>query len=489
MAGTRERIAGAARACTLIFLPIKVHIHVSTPLEIPASQPAPALTRAEQMLRSAPLPLLLRMASPNALAFIVQGSVSMMEVWYVGRLGTQSLAAIALVFPALMLMQTLANGAIGGAVTSALARALGAGQRARAQALIWHALIIAIGASTTFWMLWLLLGRAALDLLVVAPGVVDEAVLYGNVLFAGAVTIWIMALMAAVFRATGDMRFPAMLMVLGAGVQIPLSGTLVLGWFGVPSLGIVGAAVSTITVAGMSSAVLLWRLARGRGVAVRLERAAAQLDRRLFADIFRVGAPASLSPLFTVLTIVLANVIVARFGAASLAGYGIAARLEFLLIPLIFGLGAAMTTLVGTNIGAGNVVRAERIAWVGSSCAAGLAGMAGIVLALRPGLWVSLFTDDPAVWSAGAAFLQIVGPVFAFQGLGLSLYFASQGAGRVAWPVMATVLRFVVAIGGGALLVVYGGFGLEAAYAAIAAGMVLYGVITAASVAGGAWRA
>jgi putative MATE family efflux protein len=452
----------------------------------PAAPRAP--TRAELMLSSAPLPLLLRMASPNAVAFLVQGSVSMTEVWFIGQLGTYSLAAIALMFPALMLMQTLANGAIGGAVTSAVARALGAGNRARADALIWHALAIAVIAGAAFWLFWQAIVRPALGLLHVSAPVLGEALRYGTILFAGCTTVWTMALLAAVFRGMGDMRFPALIMVLSAFVQIPLSGTLVLGWFGVPSLGIAGAAISTVTVAAGTSGLLLWRLACGSGVAASLQRSAARLEMARFADILHVGGLAALSPLFTVLTIVLANVLVARFGAAALAGYGIAARLEFLLIPLIFGLGAAMNAAVGTNMGAGNLSRAERIGWTGAVCAAVLTGTVGITLALAPGLWMSLFTADPDAWEAGAMFLRIVGPFFLFQGLGLSLYFASQGAGRVFWPVAATALRFAVAIGGGAVAVFSLGLDLAVVYGCVAAGMVVYGTMTAASVALGAWR-
>jgi Na+-driven multidrug efflux pump len=91
-----------------------------------------------RMLAGAPLPLLLAMAAPNAVAFLVQASVSMAEVAFVARLGTEALAALALMFPGLMLMQMLANGAIGGAVSSAIARAMGAGDRARAEMLVWH---------------------------------------------------------------------------------------------------------------------------------------------------------------------------------------------------------------------------------------------------------------------------------------------------------------------------------------------------------------
>lgn len=439
-----------------------------------------------RMLAGAPLPLLLSMAAPNAVAFLVQASVSMAELAFVARLGGAPLAALALMFPGVMLMQMLANGAVGGAVSSAVARAVGAGDRARAERLVWHALAIAVlaglGFAAVFWAggAWLI-GAFGVD-----AAVADAALGYGRIVFGGAVLIWTMALLAAVLRGTGDMRFPALLMVGGALLQVPLAGTLILGWFGAPRLGLNGAAMALMAVPALGTLVLLARLARGRDLSLTLR--ALRLQRALFAAILRVGGLAALSPLFTVATVMAVNALVGGFGVPALAGYGIVSRLEFLLIPLVFGLGAAMTALVGVNVGAGQVARAEHIGWLGGITAAVLTGTVGLVLAAFPGLWMDLFTADAQIHAAGARYLQIVGPVFAFQGLGLALYFASQGAGTVAWPVLATVLRFAIGVGGAAAGVAWLGAGLAWIYACLAAGMFAYGALTAASLRFGAWR-
>jgi len=446
---------------------------------------APSLS--EQMLHAPALPLLLRMATPNALAFFVQAAVSMAEVAFVGQLGTVPLAAIALMFPGLMLMQMLANGAIGGAVSSAVARSLGGGKTDRAAALIWHALAIALSAGVLFGIAWHALGSWLLDALGANAAVSAVASDYAAVLFGGAVLVWSMALLNSVQRGMGNMKLPATLMILGACIQIPLSGTLMLGWFGVPALGLTGSAVSLLIVSAVNTVVLLIRLQRADSP-VRLERASCRLKGALFADIFRVGALAALSPIFVVLTIGMINGLISGFGVAALAGYGIVARLEFLLVPMVFGLGAAMTALVGTNMGAGNTERAEHIGWLGGGAAALVTGVVGLLLALFPGLWLGLFAEDAATWAAGESYLHIVGPVFAFQGLGLSLYFASQGAGTVLWPVIATALRFVIGVGGAVLAVNVFSGGLVGVYCCLALGMVVYGALTAIALKRGAWR-
>jgi len=460
---------------------------VDTQKEQGAGPRPPVSSRSRQMLEGAPLPLLLRMAAPNAVAFLVQASVSMAEIAFVGQLGTVPLAALALMFPALMLMQMLANGAVGGAVASAVARAIGAGDRAKAQALIWHALVIAVLTGAGFLVAFGLGGERLLAAMGATPEVTAAAAGYAALVFGGAPVLWITALMSAAFRGMGNMRFPAALMVGGAAVQVPLAGSLILGWFGLPRLGLDGAAAAVVAVAAVNGTILLWRLSRGHAD-LRLDVRSLGLHRRLFSDILRVGTLAALSPVLTVLTIVMVNALVSDFGVAALAGYGIVARLEFLLIPMVFGLGAAMTAVVGVNVGAGNVARAERVAWLGGGCAAALTGVVGLLLALAPELWLDLFTDDAAIFSAGESYLRIVGPAFAFQGLGLSLYFASQGAGTVVWPVAATVLRFVIGVGGAAIGVYGLEQGLPAVYACLAAGMLVYGAVTAASIRLGAWR-
>ena len=449
----------------------------------PATVPSPTTLR---LLEGPPFRVLVRLATPSALAFLAQASVSLAEIAFVGRLGTESLAALALMFPGLMLMQMLANGAIGGAVASAVARALGAGDRVRAEALIWHALVIAVAAGLGFALLYFTAGPWLLTRMGATPTVTAAAHDYAAVVFGGAAVIWIMALLGAVLRGSGNMRFPAALMVVAAAVQVPLSGTLILGWFGAPQLGLRGAAVAVITVSTLSALVLLARLVRGRELTLTVSALA--LRRSLFAAVFRVGAVASLAPLLTVLTTMMVNAMVAHFGVAALAGYGIVSRLEFLLIPLVFGLGAAMTAMVGVNVGAGLVARAERIGWLGGLAAAALAGVVGVVLGVFPELWVNLFTDDPATRLAGRQYLHVVGPVFAFQGLGLALFFAFQGAGTMAWPVFATVLRFVVGVGGAAAGVYLFDAGLVWIYTCLGAGMLVYGSLTAAALHLGAWR-
>ena len=453
--------------------------------------------RSQQMLTAPPLPLLVKMSTPSSTAFVIQASVSMAEVWFIGSLGNVSLAAIALVFPLLMLTQTLSGGAMGGAVASAIARALGANDIARAEQLIWHALTLALCGALLLLLLFTLFGRSFLTFLGGSGDVLTQAFDYSLILFSGGLFIWLVGVVSAIYRGMGDMQFPALMMALSALIQVPLSGVLITGSLGFPQLGVRGAAISAVISGVILSLVMLIRLVRGN-TAIKWRLLRPTFEQRHFRDILNVALPAALSPILTVLTVILITAIVGRFGEQALAGYGIGSRIEFLLIPLVFGIGASMTSLVGISIGAGDIYRAEKIGWVGGLAAALLAGTIGLVLAAFPNAWIPLFSDDPLVQTTATSYIQIVGPWFALHGLGLVLYFGSQGAGAMRWPVIALSIRSVIAVGGALLLTdsisdlsIQNSTlvtSLDGVFYSIAASMAVYGAILMGALKLGAWR-
>src|SRR5262249_17951044 len=152
-------------------------------------------------------------------------------------------------------------------------------------------------------------------------------------------------------------------MVIAGVIQLGLAPTLVLGLAGAPRLGVVGAAVASVIAFSIGGSILAADLLSGRRLVAPTWRSL-QFRAARFLDILRVGAPGSLNTVLTNLTVVLLTGFVGSFGTQALAGYGAGARLEYLQIPLVFGFGSALVAMVGTNVGAGNYARAERIAWV-----------------------------------------------------------------------------------------------------------------------------
>ena len=443
--------------------------------------------RTQEFLTKPIIPLLIRMSAPNTIAFFIQSLVVLTEVWFISRLGTNSLAAVALAFPLLMITQTMSGGALGGAITSAIARSMGADDIEKAERLIWHSIIISLGGAISFLILFLLFGKQLLFLLGGRGEILQESYAYCSILFFGGILLWLSGSLSAVLRGMGNMRFPATLMVITSSIQVILSGGFILGWFGFPKLGVPGAAVAVLISSALMVTVILFKL-RSKSIPASLRKERFQLRKILFDNIFEVAIPASLSPLLVVSTILVLTGLVGRFGTEALAGYGIGSRVEFLMIPLIFGIGTAMTSIVGANIGALNIDRAEKVGILGGSTAGFVSILIGLTLAVFPEAWIQFFTDDIKAFEVTKKYIQIVGPFYIFQGIGLSLYFASQGANAMKWPTIATIARFIIACAGGGISVYWLDLGIESIFISSSAAMAIFGLMIFISIKKGAWR-
>jgi len=383
-----------------------------------------------------------------------------------------------------MLMQMISGGAMGGGISSAIARALGGGRRAEADALVLHAVVINMLLGATFSGLLLLFGRPLYRLMGGEGASLEAALIYSNFVFGGSILLWVMNGLASVIRGTGNMLVPALVICAGAALLVPLSPLFIFGFGPIPAFGIAGGGIALVMFYLGGTLVLGWYVLSGRNVA---HFKLAPLRWPLAREILRVGAVASVTSVQTNVTIALTTALVGlAAGPAAVAGYGTAARLEYLLVPLVFGLGAPLVALVGTNIGAGNRKRALRIAWTGAGIAFVLTEVIGVAAAVYPRAWLALFGSDPAMLDTGVAYLRAVGPFYGLFGFGLALYFASQGAGRLLWPLAAGFARMVFAVGGGWLALKFTG-SLALMFIAVGLALAIYGGAIALSVRLGAW--
>jgi Na+-driven multidrug efflux pump len=279
----------------------------------------------------------------------------------------------------------------------------------------------------------------------------------------------------------------AIVYVAAEGLHIALVPLLVFGIGPMPPLGITGAGIATVASFTSSSIVLAWYILAGR-TAIRLRLRGMRLDRRLFVEILRVGAPMSLQPVLNNLALAMLTGFVGALGATQLAGFGVAVRLEYLLYPLAFGLGAGVLAMVGTNIGAGKLARAERIAWTAAGLATGITGCIGLFGVALPDVWTSLFTEAPDIHVLAANYLAVTGGAYAFLGLGLNLASAFQAAGRPLWPIVGITGRAVVVSVGGWIVVHLTDTTLGGLAAIAASGLMVYGVSLAIAFRAGLWQ-
>ncbi len=449
------------------------------PLSPPALSP-----RTLALLNDPIVPMLFRLAWPNMLVMLAQAASGLIETFFVGKLGTDALAGMALVFPGVMLMGMISAGAMGGGISSAIARALGGRRHHDADALVLHALVINLLLGSIFSAVFLIFGRDIYRAMGGEGASLEAALAYSDVVFAGSLLLWTMNGLASAVRGAGNMLMPSIVIVVGVALLIPLSPMLIFGFGPLPALGIVGGGVALVLFYAGGTAVLAWYVLSGRNPARLM---LGKLSWPMFREILRVGAIASITSIQTNLIVALTTALVgATYGPGAVAGYGTGARLEFLLIPLVFGLGAPLVALVGTNIGAGQRERALRIAAIGGAAAFLITETIGIGAAIWPEIWLRPFGDDPEMLRVGSTYLRGVGPFYGFFGMGLVLYFASQGAGKLFWPVTGGFTRLFIAVGGGWLALRLTG-SLTGLFVALGIGLVAYGCIIVASIARGVW--
>lgn len=456
----------------------------SLPADTTQAGAAKQARNAALILHGPIVPTLMRLALPTIIVLVVQTLVTVAEAFFVGFLGTDALAGTALVFPVLMLMTMVSNGGIGGGVASAVARAIGSERMADANSLVLHTLVLGILFGLAFTIAMLLGGSWVYSMLGGSGKSLEAALEYSAFVFGSAILAWVTNLLSAALRGAGDVKIPALIIFGSAPVILPVSPLLIFGLGPVPGFGIAGAGMAIALYFALATVALIFYMRSPRSP---LRLGMHGLEWRLFKDILGVGLMSAVGSTQMNVTVAVITSLAGLFGTGALAGYGIASRLDYLLIPLLFGLGTAVVTMVGTSVGAGDIARARKIAWTAALLAAGVSELIGLAVAAAPQMWMGLFSNDPEVVATGSTYLRVVGPSFGFVGLGMLLYFGAQGAKRVVWPVLAGTARMLLAVIGGWIATVSFNIGLTGLFGIVSMTAVIYGVLVALAVYFQSW--
>jgi Na+-driven multidrug efflux pump len=424
---------------------------------------------------------ILALAAPTTLLSALQVAALLIETWIAARLGREALAGWAVVLPFALLLGQMSAGAMGGGVVGAISRALGAQRAEEAAALALHALLIALGFALLF-VLPLALFPFTLLGWIGGPVAAAAGAPYAMALFGlGAVPAWAANTLASILRGAGRHGLAARVLNI-AWMAYPALGFLLAETLGLGLVGLgLGFALCFWAAAGVMARVVF------SGAAGFVPALGLRLRWALFRRILAVGAVACTLALVANLATILVTARLAAHGAAAVAAYGVSARLEFMMIPLAFGVGSALTALVGRAVGQGDWETARRTAWVGGGMAFALCSAIGVTVAVFPMFFARLFASDAEVAAIAAQALSYVGPAFGGFGLGMAMYFAAMGAGRMGWPVAAGLSRLLIAVGGGWLLGDALGMGMAGQFLAVALGITAYGVLAAVAVRPGVW--
>src|SRR5712671_1538900 len=440
------------------------------------SAPRAPAAQTKLLLEGPILPTLLRLAAPNILNLLAFVGVIVFVGFFLGRIGTDALAGASLAFPFVMLILQTTNSGMGAGVSSAVARALGASQRERADEIVFHAFLLALALAAIFSAVMLLVAPFIFQWMGGRDRMLADALSYANVALGGAVCITVLNLLGNAVRGTGNMSLHAGVLVGCVVAHIALSPVLIFGWGPFPALGPSGAGWGLVIPFAVGSLIMI-RYLRSSASIVRLNFRGMAPRWELFADILQVGIPGLVNTAITNLSVVVLTGIAGQFGPQAAIGYAMGARLEYIMQPVAFGFGTAIVAMVGTNWGARQYSRARRIAWTGAITTALVCGTIGLIVALQPNLWIGLFSADAEVARFGALYLKIVGPAYVCFGLGLGLFFVSQGFGRGVAAMNANAVRLIASAGAGLAAVYWFGLGLAGFFAAIAAGFCLYAAL------------
>lgn len=441
----------------------------------------PELTRGS-LLRG-----LLRLAGPMFVSALLHNAQSVIDLFWVGRLGSDSVAALALSGTVLMMLFPLIMGMATGTV-AIVSRRVGEGApEAAADAAgesLLLALLLGLGCGAVGWAV-----IAQLDSLLGAPpGVSRLAGMYLQVSLLGSCVMFMLFIGNSVLQAAGNTVIPMCVMVLANVVNILLDPVLIFGWGGLPRLGVRGAALATVLSHAVACSVMLYLLIGGRTrIHIHLRRW--RLTWRGAWELLRIGAPSSGQMLSRSLMALVLMSIVAGCGTAAMAAYGIGLRFHMLALMPAFALGNATATLVGQNLGARQPRRAETAGWLGA--AAGVAVMltaATLLMTWSPAL-IRIFDDSPAVIDVGTSYIRITSLFFLFAGLAIVLGRALQGAGDTIPPMVITIISlWGVQVPLALLLSRWLEPATRGIWWAIAAAMTLHGVLVTVWFVRGRWK-
>jgi putative MATE family efflux protein len=372
---------------------------------------------------------LFSLAVPIVFANLLQTAYQLIDTFWVGRLGASAVAAVSLSFPVIFFLISLGLGlAVAGTIL--VAQYQGRGDTAMVNRVSAQALIGVVAISLVLAVLGFIGAHAVVAFLGATDDVLPLATQYLRVSFVGLPFLFAYVIFQSLMRGVGDARTPLLIVTGTVALNFVLDPLFILGWGPVPGMGVSGAALATVITQGLAAMVGLAMLFSG-GYGIRLVRAHLVPDFALIWRLLKLGLPAAVEQSTRALGLMLMTVLVAGFGTITLAAYGIGTRmLSFVIIPAL-GLSQASSALIGQNIGAQRIDRAERTAWLSAAIGFVLLSLVGVVSFVFARPIVTLFVPDaPAVIETGSLFVRITALAYGVVGAQIVLTGAFRGSGN-----------------------------------------------------------
>jgi putative MATE family efflux protein len=392
---------------------------------------------------------LFRLAIPIIISNMLQTAYQVVDTFWVGRLSAQAVAAVSFCFPVSFLLIALGGGLpIAGTVLTA--QYTGRGDDDAMNHVAAQTVLMVFAVSIVLAGFGYTIARPIMRLMGAAPGVLPDAVRFFQIAVLGFIFVFMFFAYQALMRGRGVVYPPMFIVFITVLINFVLDPLLIFGWGPLPRMGVAGSAMATLCTQALAATIGLTLMVRGRH-GIRLKWHDLRPDFALMRRIFRIGFPSSIEQSTQALGMTVITMLVAGFGTFAVAAYGIGVRvMSCALIPAL-GLSVATSALVGQNIGANQLHRAERTNLVSGSAAFTILTLAGILTFHGAAAIARFFIPEggPAV-EQGAIFIRTIAPAFGFIGLQQVLTGSLRGAGDTVAPMVLAMIslwmvRFPVA--------------------------------------------
>ena len=385
---------------------------------------------------------LVRLSAPMLIGILAMMAFNVVDTYFVGRLGTLPLAAMTLTFPVVMVIGTFTLGLGVGAMV-AISQSIGAGDQTRIRRYSTDALTLAgicVALLTT-------IGLATLEPLFRLLGATDAMMPYVEqymVIWYPGMLCYIVPIVGNnVIRATGDTLTPSIVMIVGVAINAVLDPLLIFGWGPLPVLGVAGAAIATVIARGITMVVVLWVLCFRDRLLGSLWPGYHELLAS-WKTILRTGLPVAVSNAIIPVALGLITRIVTGFGEATVAGFGVATRVEGFGLALVYALSTGLSPFVGQNFGAGRIDRIQKGLFLSKIFCLAWGVLLLVVFLLLGKALAARFNSDPAVIRAASLYLWIVSVSLGLRAVHHIIWTALNVLGR---PYDALILEFLLAFG------------------------------------------
>ncbi|MBU2541606.1 MAG: MATE family efflux transporter [Candidatus Omnitrophica bacterium] len=419
---------------------------------------------------------IIALSLPLMVGALLHGMQSLVDMFWVGRLGPDSIAAVAISSTVMMFVFTLVSGISIGTI-SLVAKNVGAKNRRGADIIAIQSLALGLILALIAAIIGMFFSNNLLFILGASSEVILQGENYLKILMLGSFTLILLFLGNSVLQGAGDVLPTMVFMGLANIFNIILDPVFIFGWFGLPRMGTSGAAVATIIGQGIS-AFLALRLLNSRKSRVSVDFKNYRFDFGVIRQVVKIGLPAGLQMLFRSVSGMVLIGIVASFGTVAVAAFGIVMRINFNILMPAFALGVAAATMMGQNMGAGKILRARKSAWVATGFDFIIMAIVGILLFYFSKEVISVFTKNIEVVLLGSEFIKTCAPFYVFIALGLVLNRALGGAGDTLVPMLIALFSlWLYLIPAAFYLSKYTSLGLYGVWLALATSYALNGIL------------